>query len=179
MRSLCGDSLAGQTLTGWVWPDTLRVGLASETSAVKTRLSQGGSGQTLTGWVWPDTHRVGLARLFTGCVWPDTHRVGLARHSQGGSGQTLHRVGLASETSVVKTKTWIRIVELSPSLGVQDLLYRRTRSLANAESANKKLETAKTKNKGVQEVSCVRRERSGAQCSEYCIIVGRGHATDV
>ena len=171
------------------------MGLASETSAVKTRLSQGGSGQTLTGWVWPDSHRVGLARLsqggsgqtLSGWVWPDSHRVGLARHSQGGSGQTLTgwvwpdslRVGLASETSVVKTKTWIRIVELSPSLGVQDLLYRRTRSLANAESANKKLETAKTKNKGVQEVSCVRRERSGAQCSEYCIIVGRGHATDV
>ena len=34
----------------------------------------------------------------------------------------------------------------------QDLLYRRTRCLANFESANKKLEQAKAKNKGVQEV---------------------------
>ena len=33
----------------------------------------------------------------------------------------------------------------------QDLLYRRTRSLANYESANKKLETAKTKGKGVHD----------------------------
>lgn len=32
-----------------------------------------------------------------------------------------------------------------------DLLYRRTRSLANYESANKKLETAKTKGKGVHD----------------------------
>ena len=34
---------------------------------------------------------------------------------------------------------------------IQDLLYRRTRSLANYESANKKLDTAKNKNKGVHE----------------------------
>ena len=33
----------------------------------------------------------------------------------------------------------------------QDLLYRRTRSLANFESANKKLETAKAKSKGVHD----------------------------
>ena len=36
----------------------------------------------------------------------------------------------------------------------KDLLYRRMRSLANFESANKKLEQAKTKNKGLAEV-CV------------------------
>lgn len=42
----------------------------------------------------------------------------------------------------------LSVVSLLP----QDLLYRRTRSLANAESANKKLETAKAKNKGIQEV---------------------------
>ena len=41
----------------------------------------------------------------------------------------------------------------SPSRTVQDLLYRRMRSLANYEAANKKLETAKTKSKGVPEVS--------------------------
>ena len=39
-----------------------------------------------------------------------------------------------------------------PPGAVQDLLYRRMRSLANYEAANKKLETAKTKNKGVAEV---------------------------
>ena len=33
----------------------------------------------------------------------------------------------------------------------QDLLYRRNRSLANYEAANKKLETAKAKNKLVAE----------------------------
>lgn len=39
-----------------------------------------------------------------------------------------------------------------PSLSSpQDLLYRRMRSLANYEAANKKLETAKTKNKGLPE----------------------------
>lgn len=43
----------------------------------------------------------------------------------------------------------LRVLSL---LSPQDLLYRRTRSLANAETANKKLETAKAKNKGVQEV---------------------------
>lgn len=41
-----------------------------------------------------------------------------------------------------------------------DLLYRRMRSLANYEAANKKLETAKTKNKGVAEA-----ESSQQSCS--------------
>jgi sorting nexin-5/6/32 len=41
-----------------------------------------------------------------------------------------------------------------------DLLYRRTRSLANAESANKKLETAKAKNKNVQEAEALQQVSS-------------------
>lgn len=41
-----------------------------------------------------------------------------------------------------------------------DLLYRRMRSLANAESANKKLETAKAKNKGVQEAEALQQTSS-------------------
>lgn len=41
-----------------------------------------------------------------------------------------------------------------------DLLYRRTRSLANAESANKKLETAKAKNKNVQEAEALQQSSS-------------------
>ncbi len=43
---------------------------------------------------------------------------------------------------------------------MQDLLYRRMRSLANYEAANKKLETAKVKNKGVSEA-----ETSQQTCS--------------
>lgn len=35
-------------------------------------------------------------------------------------------------------------------------MYRRTRSLANFESANKKLETAKTKSKGVHDAEANR-----------------------
>lgn len=41
-----------------------------------------------------------------------------------------------------------------------DLLYRRTRSLANAEHANKKLETAKAKNKNVQEAEALQQASS-------------------
>lgn len=52
----------------------------------------------------------------------------------------------------VTTTTWVPYLPLPLPLLPQDLLYRRMRSLANAESANKKLETAKAKNKGVQEV---------------------------
>lgn len=67
--------------------------------------------------------------------------------------------------------------------GSQDLLYRRTRSLANAESANKKLETAKAKNKGVQEVRG--RRGGGERQSNTCMYIhthahtGRGPATVV
>ena len=43
-----------------------------------------------------------------------------------------------------------------------DLLYRRTRCLANFESANKKLEQAKAKNKGVQEAEALQQEASAA-----------------
>lgn len=43
------------------------------------------------------------------------------------------------------------ITLLHPPLSPQDLLYRRMRSLANFEAANKKLETAKIKKKGLAE----------------------------
>ncbi len=42
----------------------------------------------------------------------------------------------------------------------QDLLYRRMRSLANFEAANKKLETAKTKNKGLAEAEAIQQSCS-------------------
>ena len=45
---------------------------------------------------------------------------------------------------------------------LQDLLYRRMRSLANLEAANKKLETARNKNKGFTEVT----EKEGGEIED-------------
>ena len=61
----------------------------------------------------------------------------------------------------------------------QDLLYRRTRSLANAENANKKLETAKAKNKGVQEVRGYRGREIGkwqVDCATCCCVFSQAEA---
>ena len=76
------------------------------------------------------------------------------------SGDTFEKLrkleGRVSTDEDLKLSDTLRYYERDTQAAL-DLLYRRMRSLANLESSNKKLEQAKTKNKGVTEAEATQK----------------------